>query len=146
LAAGDGGHQGPVRWKRHREELEPAALLAETVAHHFDDWHVDGHTARFSVDGVDSAITCAVPETHELGAYWTATLYLRITGAGLGDAPVFASASGYGATGRSRSRRRSTGAASRSGSMAMTVRSARARATSTTPLTRAPGSAPATAG
>ena len=50
-----------MRWKRRRD-LEPAALLAATVAHHFDDWRVDEHTAHFTVDGVDAAITCAVPE------------------------------------------------------------------------------------
>jgi hypothetical protein len=71
-------------------------LLAETIARHFEDGEVDGRTARFTVvDGIAASVECSVTDTQRLGAFETASLYLMLSGGGLGDTPVFASISGY---------------------------------------------------
>ncbi len=73
-------------------EVDHDRLLAEVVAHHFDE-------ARICDDGTvdlgfgDFSIQCVVNRVADDGSF--ASLYFYLSGGALGDVPVFASAGGY---------------------------------------------------
>ena len=72
------------------------SLLAKTIARHFDGARVDGATVEVGFG--DLSIACEVDSVRSLGELQSATLFLRLQGGRLGEAPVFASISGYQAT------------------------------------------------
>jgi hypothetical protein len=68
-------------------------LLAETIARHFGGARVEGRTAWLGIG--DLRIDCAVTGVQQPGSYVAVSLFFHLAGGGLGDLPVFASASGY---------------------------------------------------
>jgi hypothetical protein len=69
-------------------------LLTETIAGHFPGARVDANEIDLGFGGL--SIGCRVNGVGEFGVFKTASLFFQLRGGVLGDAPVFASISGYG--------------------------------------------------
>ena len=75
---------------------EHDALLQETIARHFPAAEIRDRYIDLGVG--DLQIACWVDAVHEGGGITSAALFFSLRGGELGDAPIFASISGYGAT------------------------------------------------
>ena len=71
-------------------------LLAETIARHFPRAATTGTTVALGF--ADVCLECKVNGIRAVGQQKSASLFLWLRGGALGEAPIFASASGYGAS------------------------------------------------
>src|SRR5262245_35551588 len=75
---------------------EQDELLTETIARHFPEARIDKNDIDLGFGGL--SIQCRVNAAGQNGTIRTASLFFQLRGGALGDAPVFASVSGYGDT------------------------------------------------
>jgi SMI1/KNR4 family protein SUKH-1 len=68
-------------------------LLTETIARHFPTARVDKNQIDLGFGGL--SIGCRVDSCAEARGFKAASLFFQLRGGGLGDAPIFASISGY---------------------------------------------------